>query len=216
MTVHGKTKPIGWYLPEFAHPYYQLQGKAAITVVSPAGGESPLDPESVEVFKDEESVKFFDTQTDLWKKTDKLADFKGKAGEFAAIFYVGGHGPMYLATDPTSHEIIREFWEAGKVVAAVCHGPGALAKVKLGDGEFLITGSKVTGFSNTEEAAQGLTEAMPFLVEDVLKENGGEFEKAAEMWAEKVVVGKEGRLITGQNPGSAAGVGKAIAEAIKA
>ncbi|KAK4546549.1 hypothetical protein LTR36_001766 [Oleoguttula mirabilis] len=216
MTVHGKAKPTGWYLPEFAHPYYQLAGKADITVASPAGGESPLDPASVEASKDEESVKFLDTQSELWKKTEKLADFKGKANEFAAIFYVGGHGPMFdLATDKTSHDIIREFWEAGKVVSAVCHGPGALAQVKLADGSFLVSGSAVTGFSNAEEDVVDLSAAMPFMLEDALKKNGGRFEKADEAWGEKVVVGKEGRLITGQNPGSAVGVGKAIAEAIK-
>ncbi|KAK5127863.1 hypothetical protein LTR85_004980 [Meristemomyces frigidus] len=216
MTVNGKVKPIGWYLPEFAHPYYELVDKADITVASPAGGDTPLDPDSVAMFQDKESVEFVETKGDLWKKTEVLADFKGKAGDFAAIFYVGGHGPMFdLATDETSHELIREFWEAGKVVGAVCHGPGALAKVKLADGSYLVSGSPVTGFSNAEEDAMGLSVAMPFMLEDALKENGGKFEKAAEMWGECVVVGKEGRLITGQNPGSAAGVGKAMAEAIK-
>jgi len=214
-TVKGTHRPTGWYLPEFAHPYNALSSHAEITVASPAGGEAPLDPSSIDK-SDEESMEFLENQSALWKTTKKLDEFKGKANEFAAIFYVGGHGPMFdLATDSTSHEIIREFWESGKVVSAVCHGPAALANVKLGDGSYLVSGSKVTGFSNVEEEQVGLTEAMPFLLEDALKEHGGEFEKAGEPWGVKVVVGKEGRLLTGQNPASAAAVGKAVADAIK-
>ncbi|KAK5137906.1 hypothetical protein LTR08_006675 [Meristemomyces frigidus] len=218
MTVNGESKPTGWYLPEFAHPYNQLKDKTDITIASPAGGEAPLDPGSVEAVKsDKESMDFHDNQSQLWKSTQKLSEFKGKAGEFAAIFYVGGHGPMFdLANDSTSHDVIREFWESGKVVSAVCHGPAALANVKLSDGSYLVNGSAVTGFTNTEEDQAGLTAAMPFLLEDALTKNGGKFEKAGEAWGEKIVVGKEGRLITGQNPASAAGIGKAIAQAIKA
>lgn len=123
---------------------------------------------------------------------------------------------MYdLATDPTSHKLINEFYAANKIVSAVCHGPAALIGVKLPSGEFLISGSKVTGFSNTEETTVGLMEAMPFSLEDKLNEaSGGNFVKASEDWGEKVVVEKGGKLITGQNPASATGVGKAIYEAI--
>jgi putative intracellular protease/amidase len=122
-----------------------------------------------------------------------------------------------LANDETSHQVIREFAESGKVVSAVCHGPAALANAKLSDGSYLIHGAAVTGFSNDEEETVGLTKAMPFLLEDALNKNsGGHFEKAPEPWASKVVVAKNGKLITGQNPASATGVGKAILEAIKA
>lgn len=120
-----------------------------------------------------------------------------------------------LANDDTSHQVIREFWEAGKVVAAVCHGPAALANVKLSDGSYLINGAPVTGFSNAEEDAVGLSSSMPFMLEDALNKNsGGHYQKADAAWGENVVVAKDSRLITGQNPASAAGVGKAIHEAI--
>lgn len=120
-----------------------------------------------------------------------------------------------LVNDKTSHQIIREFWESGKVVSAVCHGPAALANAKLSDGSYLIHGAPVTGFSNEEEDAVGLSSAMPFMLEDVLNKNSeGHFQKADAAWAEKVVVAKNGQLITGQNPASATGVGKAIHEAI--
>lgn len=154
-----KPHPTGWYLPEFAHPYNQIAQHAEVTVASPKGGEAPLDPSSVEAFKsDAESVEFLNTKSALWKNTHKLSEFAGRASEFAAIFYVGGHGPMFdLATDATSHAIIREFWESGKVVSAVCHGPIALANVKLSDGSYLVDGSAVTGFTNAEEDAVSLS-----------------------------------------------------------
>ena len=210
-------KPSGWYLPEFAHPYGVLaQAGVDITIASPKGGEAPLDPSSVEAFKtDEASQTFLKNESSLWKNTHKLADFAGKANDYSALFYVGGHGPMFdLATDPTSQNIIKEFWEAGKVVSAVCHGPAALVNVKLSDGSYLIKDKEVTGFSNVEEEQAGLTQAMPFLLETGLEKNGGKFVKADQPWAAKVSV--VGNLITGQNPASATGVGEAIKTAIKA
>jgi len=213
----GESKPTGWYLPEFAHPYNQLAPHYDVVVASPKGGEAPLDPSSVEAFsKDQESVDFLNNKSALWKETKPLKDFSGKASDFAAIFYVGGHGPMFdLVSDSTSQAIIREFWESGKVVSAVCHGPAALAQVKLSDGSFLVKDSAITAFTNAEETQVGLMPAMPFALETVLTENGGKFEQT-DAWGEKVVIGKEGRLITGQNPASAAAIGKAVAQAIKA
>lgn len=151
--VNGEPKPTGWYLPEFAHPWSELQSSAEIVVASPKGGEAPLDPSSVKASEsDSISQDFLKNQSALWKQTHKLADFVGKAGDFAAIFYVGGHGPMFdLADDETSHRVIREFWESGKVVSAVCHGPAALTRAKLSDGSYLVAGSAVTSFSNAEE-----------------------------------------------------------------
>jgi len=213
-------KPTGWYLPEFAHPYNKLAPHTDIVVASPKGGEAPLDPSSVEASKDdEESQKFLKEKTELWKNTEKLSDFLGKTGEFAAILFVGGHGPMFdLAVDPQSHQLIREFYESNKVVSAVCHGPAALVYVKLSDGSYLIANQAVTGFTNTEEDTVQLSSAMPFMLETELQKNsGGKFEKASQPWGEKVVVsGKKGNLITGQNPGSAAGLGEAVLKAIKA
>lgn len=209
--------PTGWYLPEFAHPYYKLEGKADITIASPKGGEAPLDPSSVEAFKeDPESKKFLAEKSSLWKNTEVLSKFIGKASDFDAVFYVGGHGPMFdLATDDQSHQVIREFYEAGKVVGAVCHGPAALANVKLSDGSYLVNGAEVTGFTNVEEDQVQLSSVMPFMLEDQLVKNGGKFVKADEPWGPKVVSsGKNGKLITGQNPNSASPIGEAILKAL--
>jgi len=118
-----------------------------------------------------------------------------------------------LVDDSTSQELIKEFWEADKIVSAVCHAPAVLSKVKLSDGSLLVAGKEVTAFTNEEEAQAGLTDAVPFLPEDALnKASGGKFVKAKEAWGENVVV--VGRLITGQNPASATGVGKALAKAL--
>lgn len=119
-----------------------------------------------------------------------------------------------LATDPTSQKVITEFWNAGKVVSAVCHGPAALVNVKLSDGSYLVKDKELTGFTNTEEDQAGLTSEMPFLLETDLEKNGAKFVKAAQPWGEKVCI--SGNLITGQNPASASGVGEAIKKAIKA
>lgn len=175
-----------------------------------------MDPASVELFKDESSVSFLTTKEQLWKNTAKLSDFLGKAKEFDAIFYVGGHGPMWdLAGDATSQKLISEFADENKTIAAVCHGPAALAQVKLSNGKHLLEDEPVTGFSNTEEITVGLMEAMPFSLEDALREGSkGNYEKAAEDWSSHVVVGRGGKLITGQNPASAGDVGQAIKKAI--
>jgi len=220
LTSHGKMgdtgKPTGWYLPEFAHPYEVLAPHTQITIASPAGGEAPLDPSSVEAFKEDAiSTKFLKHNESLWKNTKKLDTFLGHAGEYEAIFFVGGHGPMWdLANDKTSHKLINEFYADNKIVSAVCHGPAAIANVKLPSGEYLIAGQAVTGFSNSEEDAVGLSQHMPFMLQTALdKASGGKFVKADD-WAKKVVVSRGGRLITGQNPASAEGVGQAIYDAI--
>lgn len=122
-----------------------------------------------------------------------------------------------LATDETSHKLINEFYEAKKVLSAVCHGPVAFSKVKLADGSYLLDGQPVAGFSNSEEDVTGYTPAMPFSLEDQLnKASGGKYEKASADWGEKVVTGHGGRLITGQNPASAKLVGEKILQAVKA
>ncbi|KAL5324090.1 hypothetical protein ACEPPN_008633 [Leptodophora sp. 'Broadleaf-Isolate-01'] len=211
-------KPTGWYLPEFAHPYHALAPHTEIIVASPKGGVAPQDPKSQEEFKDDKiSVDFLENQRSLYEETEKLENFIGRAEEFAALFYVGGQGPMFdLATDPISHQIINEFHAAGKIVAAVCHGPAALAFVKLPNGTPFISGAKVTGFSNSEEDAVGGTAEMPFLLETELdKASGGGYERGAENWGKHVVVDRDGKLITGQNPASAYGVGEAILKSIQ-
>lgn len=208
-------KETGWYLSELAHPYdvFTREG-LTLTLASPKGGKAPLDPASIDAAKDFSSQTFFRDQSHLWEKTERLSSFLGRAKDFAAVFYPGGHGPMFdLASDRTSQDLIAEFAREGKVVAAVCHGPGALVNV---DGGGFLKGKRVTGFSNAEEEAMGFEGAVPFSLEDRLKEAVGEegaYEKAEEKWAAKVVV--DGKLITGQNPASANGVAEAIVQAVQ-
>lgn len=222
LTSHGKLgdtgKPTGWYLSELAHPYDVLTAQGFhLTLASPTGGTAPLDPSSIEAASDDSiSQRFLTEQNALWEATEPLVSFLGRADEFAAVFFPGGHGPMFdLAVDPTSQALVQEFAEKGKVVAAVCHGPAALVGVS-GPGGYFLEGKAVTGFTNAEEEAVGLDAVVPFALEDRLAEvvgKGGRFEKATENWAEKVVV--DGKLITGQNPASAKGVAEAIARAVR-
>ncbi|CAG8971904.1 hypothetical protein HYALB_00007820 [Hymenoscyphus albidus] len=221
LTSHDKMgdtgKPTGWYLPEFAHPYEILAPHVSITVASPKGGAAPLDPASVDASKvDPISVNFLKERESLWKQTNKLSSFLGRAGDFDAIFFVGGHGPMFdLSTDETSHKLINEFYTHNKLITAVCHGQAALINVKVPGGGFLLDGQSVTGFSNTEEEAVGLTKAVPFSLEDKLNEaTGGKYEKAASDWGANVVVSRGGKLMTGQNPASAGPLGEAIKKAL--
>ncbi|KAK4214285.1 class I glutamine amidotransferase-like protein [Rhypophila decipiens] len=221
LTSHGKLgdtgKPTGWFLPEFAHPYDEFKSAGFdVVVASPAGGNAPLDPASIEMFKeDASSVKFLNNDKSIWEKTQKLESFVGRSDEFDAVFVPGGHGPMFdLAVDPVSQKIIAEFASKGKVVSAVCHGPAAFVNIKLPNGEHLLQGKEVTGFSNAEEDIMKLSQAMPFMLEDKLNDaSGGKFVKADEPWGEKVVVA--GKVITGQNPASAKAVGEAIVKAVQ-
>jgi putative intracellular protease/amidase len=168
----------------------------------------------VELFKnDESSVNFLKNHKSVWENTVPLKEFVGRSGEFDAIFYPGGHGPMYdLVTDQDSIKLIEEFHNAGKPVAAVCHGPIVFRDVKSKSGEPLLKGKNVTGFTNVEEDQAQMSAAMPFLLEDELKKVGAKFQAADQPWGEKVVV--DGLVISGQNPSSAKGVGEAIAKAI--
>ncbi|KAM4066383.1 DJ-1/PfpI family protein [Hirsutella rhossiliensis] len=206
-------KPTGWFLPELAHPYDVLSPKTEIVVASPKGGVAPLDPGSVEMFaNDRSSADFLKKHKDVWEKTTPLKQFLGRASEFAALFYPGGHGPMYdLVNDKDSLQLIEEFYKAGKPVAAVCHGPIVFYKAKI-DGKPLVEGRRVTGFTNREEKDVKLDDAMPLLLETSLLEVGADFQMAPSPWGEMIVV--DGQIITGQNPASAKGVGEAIARAI--
>jgi putative intracellular protease/amidase len=196
--------------PEFAHPYEILSPKAEIITASPKGGLAPLDPSSIEAFKTDESCQsFFNNQKELWEKTLPLHQLLGRASEFEAIFFPGGHGPMFdLATDKDSIQLIQEFYIAGKTVAAVCHGPAAFVNVVI-NGKHLLEGHKVTAISNDEEE---YPEVMPFSLQDTIQEKGAEYVRAPEKLEEKVVV--DGQIITGQNLTSASGVADAIATAI--
>ncbi|MBZ2205683.1 type 1 glutamine amidotransferase domain-containing protein [Massilia soli] len=214
MTSHdqlGDTgKKTGFWLEEFAAPYYTLKDAGAnVTVVSPLGGQPPLDPKSDEPDAQTDATRRFKedaaAQATL-ASTGKLAEVN--AADFDAVFYPGGHGPLWdLAEDKASIALIEAMAAAGKPVAAVCHAPGVLRHVKGADGAPLVKGKKVTGFTNTEEEAVGLTDVVPFLVEDMLKENGGNYSKGAD-WQSYVLT--DGKLITGQNPASSEEGAKAL------
>ncbi|KAF7155959.1 hypothetical protein CNMCM6106_007871 [Aspergillus hiratsukae] len=213
--------PTGWYLPEFAHPWEVLHDKVELVIASPKGGEAPLDPSSVKAFEnDPVASKFLNEQKSLWTNTVKLSDVLPKVSEFDAIFYVGGHGPMFdLHSDETSIALIEAFSAAKKPIAAVCHGPTVLLKAKAPSGVPLLSACTVTGFSNTEEDQAQMSSVMPYMLEDELqKVTGNRYVKADEPWGEKVVVSKAAgtgaTVITGQNPASATGVGKEILRAL--
>ncbi|KAE8141394.1 class I glutamine amidotransferase-like protein [Aspergillus pseudotamarii] len=213
--------PTGWFLPEFAHPWEVLHQKVDVVIASPNGGEAPLDPGSITMFEEDAvSVKFLKEQKSLWQRTVKLSDVLPRVSGFDALFYVGGHGPMFdLHYDQTSLALIQAFSAAKRPVSAVCHGPTVFVKATTRSGEPLLSHATVTGFSNVEEDQAAMTEFMPYSLEDELnKVSGGGYVKADKPWAEKVVVSKtvDGAiLITGQNPASGARVGEAILEALK-
>lgn len=195
-------KKTGFWLEEFAAPYYVfLDAGAEITLASPEGGQPPLDPKSDEPDAQTAATDRFkkdgDAQASL-ARTLLLSDID--VSSFDGIFYPGGHGPLWdLAEDPHSIKLIETAIASNKPVALVCHAPGALKNVKNQDGTPLVDSKKVTGFTNSEEEAVQLTDIVPFLVEDMLKENGGIYEKGAD-WS--VFVLDDGLLITGQNPAS--------------
>ena len=195
-------KKTGFWLEEFAAPYYVLKDAgAAIAVASPKGGLPPLDPKSEVPEFQTELTKRFRTDTAAQAElanTKKLADVS--ADDFDAVFYPGGHGPMWdMPDNATSIALIEAFVKADKPVGAVCHAPVALVNVRGKDGEYLVKGKRVTGFTNAEEEAVGLTTVVPFLLEDRLKERGSIYSKTAN-WVPYVQV--DGRLVTGQNPAS--------------
>jgi putative intracellular protease/amidase len=195
-------KKTGFWVEEFAAPYYTLKDAGAeITLASPKGGQPPIDPKSTEPGSQTDATRRFDNDADLQQL---LADTKTlseiNAADFDAIFFPGGHGPLWdLTTDANSIKLVEAFWAAKKPVAAVCHAPAVLLNVKDEKGEPLVKGKNVTGFTNTEEAAVQLANVVPFLLEDELKNKGGNYSKK-EDWASYVV--KDGLLITGQNPAS--------------
>ena len=208
-------KKTGFWLEELAAPYYAFKDAgAALTLASPLGGQPPLDPKSSDPSAQTDATRRFASDTEAQTalaNTKRLADVD--AGVFDAVFYPGGHGPLWdLAEDPVSIALIEKTIAAGKPVAAVCHAPAVLRHVKGADGRPLVTGKSVTGFSNAEEAAVQLTDVVPFLVEDMLKANGGQYTKAAD-WQPHVAT--DGLLITGQNPASSEPVAEALIEALR-
>ncbi len=203
-------KKTGFWLEEFAAPYYVFKDAGAtVTLVSPKGGQPPLDPKSDEPDAQTEATRRFKADADAQRAlahTGKLAEVAAAA--YDAVFYPGGHGPLWdLAQDPHSLKLIQQMLQADKTVAAVCHAPGVLWRAKGADGASVVKGKHVTGFTNSEEDAAGLTQVVPFLVQDLLVENGGVYSKGAD-WQPFVVT--DGALITGQNPASSAPAARAL------
>ncbi|MBG6234437.1 putative intracellular protease/amidase [Pedobacter sp. CAN_A7] len=205
----------GFWVEEFAAPYYVLaDAGATITLASPKGGQPPIDPKSEAPDAQTPATERFDMDQELKDKLSQtliLSDLK--AEDFDAVFYPGGHGPLWdLANDSHSIQLIENFIKQEKPVALVCHAPAALVKVKAADGDPLVQGKLVTGFSNSEEAAVELTDVVPFLLEDELKKLGGLYSKGAD-WSSYVI--KDGFLITGQNPGSSEEAARELLEALE-
>jgi putative intracellular protease/amidase len=202
----------GLWLEEFAAPYYIFKDAGAeITLASPKGGQPPLDPKSDAPEMRTAAMRRFKNDPEARQElagTVKLSQIN--SGDFDAVFYPGGHGPLWdLAEDSDSIALIEKLYAAGKPVAAVCHGPAVFRHAKAPDGSPLVQGKSVTGFANSEEAAVGLTNVVPFLVEDLLKQNGGHYSKDADWHAYAV---SDGNLITGQNPASSAAAARLLLE----
>jgi putative intracellular protease/amidase len=208
-------KKTGFWVEEFAAPYYELADAGAeITLASPKGGQPPIDPSSQLAAAQTQFTHRFDQDESLKKKlahTLKLSDVK--ASDFDAVFYPGGHGPLWdLVKDTKSIALLDAFQQQGKPMALVCHAPCALLNVKLANGDPMIKGKNVTGFSDTEEAAVKLTKVVPFLLEDELKKVGGHYSKGPD-WG--VYVQTDGLLITGQNPASSDEAAKMLMKLLK-
>jgi putative intracellular protease/amidase len=208
--ILGNTgRKTGFWLEEFAAPYYVFtDAGVSVTVASPKGGQPPIDPKSDEPDNQTPAQTRFKADPVALKvlaNTVKLDSVAEK--DFDTIFYSGGHGPMWdLAEDPVSIALIEAFYNADKPVATVCHAPGVLHHVTY-KGESIVKGKRVTGFTNEEEEEVGLTKVVPFLVEDELKRLGGTFEKVAN-WQPFTIT--DGHLITGQNPSSSTVTAKAL------
>lgn len=214
LTSHDKLgdtgEKTGFWLEELAAPYFVLKDAGAdITLASPKGGQPPLDPKSSAADAQTADTARFNSdqgaKTAL-ASTQVLSSITSDG--FDAVFYPGGHGPMWdLAEDADSKRLIEAFAADGRPIAAVCHAPAAFRHTVRANGEPLVSGRRVTGFTNTEEAAVGLTDVVPFLLEDMLKSCGGHYEKAAD-WASFVVV--DDTLVTGQNPASSKQAAQAL------
>lgn len=205
----------GFWLEEFAGPYYVFKDAGAkIVLASPKGGQAPIDPKSDAPENQSTATHRFRADADAVNAlAHTLPLAEAAKGQYDAVFYPGGHGPLWdLAEDPASARLIEHMYASGKVVGFVCHAPGVLRHVKGPDGQPLVKGKPVTGFSNSEEDAAGLTSVVPFLVEDMLKAHGGEYSKKPD-WQPHTLTA--GNLITGQNPASSEETAKAVLAALR-
>jgi putative intracellular protease/amidase len=207
----GGLRKTGFYLPEAAHPW-QVFNTAGyrVDLVSPRGGEPPR--EGVDL-SDPIQQAFLDDSEMSSKLANTLRPQDVNASDYSAIFYAGGHGAMWdLPNDPGLARIARDIYAAGGVAAAVCHGPAGLVNITLSDGSYLVAGKEVAAFTNDEEAAVGLTDVVPFLLQTTLEERGGKHTGAANFQPYVVV---DGRLVTGQNPASATGVAERVISVLR-
>ncbi len=219
LTSHDKLgstdHKTGFWLEEFATPYYVFKDAGAtITLASPKGGQPPIDPKSEEPSSQTAATARFradvESQAAL-AKTQKLSVIN--AADYDAVFYAGGHGPLWdLAEDTHSIALIETMYRSGKPVSAVCHAPGVFRHTRATDGSPLVKGKRVTGFSNAEEAAVHLTNVVPFLVEDVLKQSGGLYSKGPDWHPHSLT---DGNLVTGQNPASSETTAKSVLALLK-
>lgn len=199
----------GLYLSEAIHPYFEFtQNGWEVDFASPRGGKVPFDPAS-EKLNDERTQRFLTAPTHLQKLQTSLRADTLRSEDYAAIFFAGGHGTMWDFPDnPALKALTRSIYEQDGIVGAVCHGPAALVNVTLSNGAFLVAHKKLTAFTNSEEAVAQKTTVVPFLLQSLLQERGALFQAAAD-FTENFIV--DGRLVTGQNPASATGVGRAMA-----
>ena len=216
LTSHAKLgntdRKTGFWLEELAAPYWILRDAGAtLTLASPAGGRAPIDPASEAPEAQTDSTRRFKADTAAMtavSNTLRLVDIK--AAHFDAVFYAGGHGPLWdLVDNPASIRLIEQMAAADKPLALVCHAPAVLRFAKGPDGRPLVAGKNLTGFTNAEEAAAGLTAVVPFLLQDVLQEEGARFSKQPPFEPHVVT---DGSLVTGQNPASSAGAARRLLE----
>jgi putative intracellular protease/amidase len=208
-------RKTGFWLEELAAPYYTFKDAGAeIVLASPKGGQPPLDPKSNEPANQTDATHRFEADCAAMAQLASTVTLtEVSSDDFDTVFYPGGHGPLWdLAEDETSVALIESFVAAAKPVAFVCHAPGVLRHVKAANGHPLVEGKKVTGFANSEEEGVGLTDVVPFLVEDELKAKGGLYSRGPD-WASYVI--QDGLLITGQNPGSSPATARALMDAVK-
>ena len=208
-------KKTGFWLEELAAPYYALKDAGAeIVLASPKGGQPPLDPKSDDPDAQTDDTRRFKADPEAQAALASTVVLSSvKAEDFDAVFYPGGHGPLWdLANDADSIALIEAFAKADKPTGFVCHAPGVLKSVNGPDGKPLVNGRKVTGFTNSEEEAVGLTDVVPFLVENVLTANGGDYSKGPD-WGSYVLT--DGKLVTGQNPGSSHAAAEALLKLLK-
>lgn len=207
--------PTGFWLEELAAPYYVFKDAGAdIQLASPLGGQPPLDPKSDDASAQTEATQRFRADSvanDALAATIRLDSLS--AADFDAVFYPGGHGPLWdLVDNPASIDLIEQFWAAGKPVSAVCHAPVALINARDASGESIVKGREVTGFSNAEEDAVGLTHVVPLLLEDAIITRGGRYSKGDD-WQPYTC--EDGNLITGQNPASSEAVAQRVLAALE-